>query len=103
MLNYRLASYLKDLLSRLPAQNIQQVTFVVIRSPERRDWRGWNELDDVLAGVKFRRLREVAIMLYFDYNPGVTRQDFLDQFPSMHAKGILNILEPDLETLIDRP
>jgi hypothetical protein len=42
-------------------------------------------------------------MLYLDRHPDVTRQDLMDQFPSMHAKGILNILEPDLETLIDRP
>ena len=34
---------------------------------------------------------------------GVTRQYVMNQFASMYAKGILNIWEPDVETLLDRP
>jgi hypothetical protein len=75
---------------------MQQITFaVLLGSLERIDWQGWNEVDDVLAGVKFGRLREVAMMLYFDHHPDATRQDLMNQFPPMYAKGIL-------ETLMDR-
>ena len=88
-------SYLKYLLSRLSAPNIQQITFeVLLVSPKRKDWQGWNEVDDVLAGVKFKGLREVAIVMnsgsYMDYN---VRQYVTDQFPSMYDRGILNIIE----------
>jgi len=40
-------------------------------------------------------------MLHLAHHPGVTRQDIMDQFPSMNAKGILNIWEPDPKTLMD--
>ena len=63
--NYPLARYVKYLLSGLSAPNIQQITIVVLPSWRRyeMDWRqGWNEVDQVLDGVKFRELREVAML-----------------------------------------
>ena len=89
-------SYLKYLLSRLSAPNIQQITFeVLLVSPKRKDWQGWNEVDDVLAGVKFRGLREVAIVMNSDQNMGYNvRQHLTDLFPSMYDRGILNIIVP---------
>ena len=87
--SHPVASYLKYLLSGLSAPNIQQITFAVLLvSPKRKDWQGWNEVDDVLAGVKFRGLREVAIVVR---DVDIVRQLVTDQFPSMYDKGILNI------------
>jgi len=59
----------------------------------------WNEVDDVLATVKFGRLREVTIVL-ISYHRDLdrTRQDLIDLFPSMYAKGILNIRRPSYTT-----
>jgi hypothetical protein len=85
------ASYLKYILSRLSTPNIQQITFAVpLWSPEVI-WQGWNGVDDVLAGVKFGRLREVTIVITYTRDLDRIRQDLTDQFPSMYAKGILNI------------
>ena len=85
-----LASYLKYLLSSLSAPNIQQITIVVMPFSEIMNWQGWNEVDHVLAGAKFGRLREVAIVVH-GRNVDMIRQDLIDQFPSMYDKGILNI------------
>jgi hypothetical protein len=87
----KLASYLKYLLSCLSAPNIQQITFTVMLYGERTKWQGWNEIDHVLAGAKFGRLREVAIVVHGWNFVGMIRQDLIDQFPSMYDKGILNI------------
>src|SRR5271170_1993168 len=86
------ASYLTYLLSRISAQNIQQITFVVLLySREERNWRGWNEVDQVLDGVKFRELREVAIVVNTFHSMDIIRQHLTDQFPSMYDRGILDI------------
>jgi len=88
--NHLLPSYLKYLLSRLSAPNIQQITFMV---PRPVNWQGWNEVDQVLDGIKFRGLREVAIVVntYRSTDLNIMRQVFTDQFPSMYGKGILDI------------
>src|SRR5271170_7108368 len=86
----QLASYLKYLLSRLSAQNIQQITFVVL-SREAMDWQGWNEVDHVLDGIKFRGLREVGIVVSPVQDMDIIRQHW---FPSMYGKGILDIRRP---------
>jgi|ERR1700722_1376892 len=91
----QLASYLKHLLSGLSAPNIHQIAFsVLLYSHEARNWRGWNEVDQVLDGVKFRGLREVAIVAHSprDMDMDIIRQHLTDQFPSMHDRGILNII-----------
>jgi hypothetical protein len=85
------ASYLKYLLSGLSSPNIQQITFAVPPWSGEVNWQGWNEVDDVLDGVKFRGLREVAIVITHTRDLDRIRQDLTDQFPSMYAKGILNI------------
>src|ERR1700722_20263307 len=83
----QVASYLKYLLTRLSAQNIQQITFVVL-SCEAMDWQGWNEVDQVLDGIKFTGLREVAIVVSPVQDMDIIRQHW---FPSMYGKGILDI------------
>ena|ERR1700722_12263107 len=85
--NYQLARYVKYLLSRLPAPNIQQIT-VLLRSCEAMNWR---EVDQVLDGVKFGSLREVAIVANTYQGMDIIRQYLTDQFPSMYDRGILNI------------
>src|ERR1700722_7506581 len=87
LLSPPVASYLKYLLSRLSAPNIQQITLVVL-SCEGMDRHGWNEVDQVLDGIKFRGLREVAIVV-----SRVQDMDIISQhwFPSMYSKGILDI------------
>ena len=85
----QLASYLKHLLSGLSAPNIQQITIVVpLWSREAMNLR---EVDQVLDGVKFRGLREVAIVAHTNWDMDIVRQDFTDQFPSMFDRGILAI------------
>jgi hypothetical protein len=87
----KLASYLKYLLSSHSALNIQQITFMVSTYANQRiKWQGWNEIDHVLAGAKFGRLREVAIVVR-GCGVGIICQDLIDQFPSMYDKGILNV------------
>src|ERR1700722_3969589 len=82
--NRPLASYLKYLLSGLSAPNIQQVTiWGVVWSREDKDWGGWSEVDQVLDGVKFGGLREVAIVVYTHQDMDFIHQHFTDQFPSM--------------------
>jgi|ERR1700722_1004736 len=91
--NHQLASYLKYLLSRLPTSNIQQITIIVAVlqwSHDAMNRRGWNEVDQVLDGVKFRGLREVAIAVNTQ-GMDIICQYFTDMFPSMYGKGILNI------------
>ena len=83
--------YLKYLLSRLSAPNLQQITiFIAVRprSREALDWEGWNETDQVLDGVKFRGLREVSIVVNSNRDMVLVREHV---FPSMYAKGILNV------------
>src|SRR5271170_5415570 len=88
----QLASYLKYLLSRLSAPNIQQITFLVLLcSRETSNWRGWNEVDQVLDGVKFRGLREVAIAVDTYDDMDIVRQLLTEQFPAMFDRGILDI------------
>jgi hypothetical protein len=85
------ASYV-HLLSRLSAPNIQQITFeVMLPSREATNWWGWSEVDQVLDGVKFRGLREVAIVVNTYEDKALVRQHLTDQFPSMYGKGILDI------------
>src|ERR1700722_6700685 len=85
---HQLASYLKYLLSRLSAPNIQQITFVVL-SREAMDWQGWNEEEKFLDGIKFMGLREVAIVVSPVQDMDINiRQHW---FPSMYGKGILDI------------
>jgi len=68
---------------------------LVLESREETDWQGWNEVDNVLAGIKFGRLREVAIVVdHYSRDLDMTRQHVTAQFPSMYDKGILNIREP---------
>src|ERR1700722_441034 len=86
-----LASYLKYLLSCLSTPNIQQITLFMLRSSEETNWQGWNEVDDVLAGVKFGSLWEVTIVISYWHDLDRIRQDLMEQFPSMYARGILNI------------
>jgi len=68
----------------------------MLGSCEETNWPGWNEVDDILAGVKFGRLREVTIVVY-SASRDLDRicQDLTHQFPSMYAKGILNIRPED--------
>src|ERR1700722_1511919 len=88
----QLASYLKYLLSRLSAPNIQQITIaVLLYSREEIHWRGWNEVDQVLDGIKFRGLREGAIVVNTYRDMDIIRQNLTDQFPSMCGKGILTV------------
>jgi len=89
----QLASYLKCLLSRLSATpNIQQITIAVLLwSREEMYWPGWNEIDQILDGVKFRGLREVAIVVNTYRDMDIIRQNLTDQFASMYGKGILKI------------
>jgi|ERR1700722_13639206 len=95
--NHQLPSYLKHLLFRLSAPNIQQVT-VLLGSCEAMNWRGWNEVDQVLDGVKFGSLREVAIIVVNTYQGmDIIRQHFTYQFPSMYDRGILNIKAQERE------
>ena len=89
--NYLLASYLKYLLSGISALNIRQITFVVILSCTPMNWQGWNDIDQVLDGVKFRGLREVAIVVNAYQDMDIIRQHLTDRFPSMYGKGILDI------------
>jgi|ERR1700722_2802253 len=91
--DHPLASYLKYLLSRLSAPNIQQITFHLLWSPEPMNWEGWNEVDQVLDGVNFRGLREVAIEMAADNNQEmeIAYQHAIDQFPSMWDRGILDV------------
>jgi hypothetical protein len=89
--NDPLASYLKHLLSRVSAPNVQQITFVDPLWSGEVNWQGWNEVDDVLAGVKFGRLREVTIVISYCHGQDRIRQRLTDRFPSMYGKGILNI------------
>ena len=89
--NHQLASSLKYLLSGLSAPNIQQITFVVLLGCYEANWQGWNDIDQVLDGVKFRGLREVAIVMNAHENLDIIRQHLTDQFPSMYSKGILDI------------
>ena len=85
----QLASYLKYLLSRLSAPNIQQITIAVpLWSDETMNWR---EVDQVLDGVKFRGLRRVAIVVTTYWDMDIVRQHFTDQFPCMLDRGILAI------------
>jgi hypothetical protein len=87
----QLASYLKYLLSRLSAPNIQQITIVVpLWSREDMDWGSWSEVDQVLDGIKFRGLREVAIVVN-TYRVESIRRHLTDQFPAMFDRGILDI------------
>jgi hypothetical protein len=89
----QLASYVKNLLSCLSAPNIQQITIMVpLWSGQEINWWGWNEVDQVLDGVKFRGLREVAIVVNTYEDMDIIRQYFTGQFPSMYGKGILNII-----------
>jgi hypothetical protein len=89
----QLAPYLKYLLSSISSPSIQQITFsIVVLGPTT--WQGWNGVDNVLAGVKFGRLREVTIVVNTDQDMDIIRQHLTDQFPSMYDKGILNIREP---------
>src|SRR5271170_7652009 len=91
----QLVSYLKYLLSRLSAPNIQQITFAVLLGfREERNLSGWNEVDQVLDGVKFRGLRKVAIVVHNKYiydGIDIVRRYFTDQFPAMFDRGILDI------------
>ena len=84
----QLASYLKYLLSRLSAPNIRQITIMVLWYGEEMNW---NEVDQVLDGVKFRGLREVAIVVFTYLDMDIIRQHLTDQFPSVYGKGILDI------------
>src|ERR1700722_5160426 len=85
----QLASYLKYLLSSPSALNIQQIPIsVLLWSREAMNLR---EVDQVLDGVKFRGLREVAIVAHTNWDMDIVRQDFTDQFPSMFDRGILAI------------
>ena len=70
----------------------------MLGSGEDVNWQCLNEVDDVLAGVKFGRLREVTIVLPYWRDLDRTRQDLMDLFPSMYAKGILNIRTPNKTT-----
>jgi hypothetical protein len=54
-------------------------------------WRGWNEVDQILDGVKFGGLREVAIVVNTYRDMDIVRY-FTDQFPSIYDRGILNII-----------
>ena len=91
------ASYLKYLLSRLSAANIQQITIAVpLWSDETMNWRGWNEVDQVLDDVKFRGLRRVAIVVTTFGDMDFIRQHLTGQFSSMYGKGILDIREGSL-------
>jgi len=69
---------------------------IVLESSDETNWQGWNEVDNVLAGIKFGRLREVAIVVKDHYRRDLdrTRQHLTAQFPSMYDKGILNIRQP---------
>ena|ERR1700722_4253009 len=89
----QLASYLKYLLSRLSAPNIQHITFAVrLWTHGAMHWRCWNEVDQVLDGSKFRGLREVAIVVnHTSHNIDIIRQHLTDRFPSMYGRGILDI------------
>jgi len=58
---------------------------------EEMNWSGWNEVDDVLAGINFGRLREVTIVTSDRPDLDGIRQDLMDQLHSVYAKGILNI------------
>jgi hypothetical protein len=87
-----LASYFKYIFSRLSAPNIQQITLFMLWSGEGANWRGWNELDQVLGGVKFRGLREVVIVVDTRRDMAIIRQHLTDQFPSMYDRGILNVI-----------
>ena len=91
--NHPLAPYLKYLLSRLSATNLQQITiFIAVPwSHDAMNWHGWNEVDQVLDGVKFRGLKEVAIVVNADQDTDNIRQHLTDQFPSMYGKGTLDI------------
>jgi hypothetical protein len=83
----QLASYLKYLLPRLSAPNIQLTIQVLDRLLEVN----WNEVDQILDGVKSGGLREVAIVMPYWCDLDRIRQDLTDQFPSMYNRGILNI------------
>ena|ERR1700722_5134400 len=85
--SHPVASYLKYLLSGLSAPNLQQITFEVLVM-RRHEAMNWWEVDRVLDGVKFRGLREVAIVVR---DVDIVRQLVTDQFPSMYDRGILNI------------
>jgi hypothetical protein len=103
--NHRLASYLKYLFSHLSTPNIQQITIIIALqwSREAINWRGWNEVDQVLDGVKFRGLREVAIVVNTYHDMDIIRHHFTDQFPSMYDRGILNItrgFSPMINTVV---
>jgi hypothetical protein len=89
----QLVSYPKYLLSRLSAPNIQQITFLVMLLwRDAMNWRGWNEVDQILNRVKPRGRREVAIVVDTNQEDmDMIRQDLTGQFPSMYDRGILNI------------
>jgi hypothetical protein len=91
----QLASYVKYLLSRLSAPNIQQITITMTALPWPRqamNWQGWNEVDRVLDGVKFRGLRGVAIVVNTYEGMDVIRLLLTNQLPSMYKRGIPNII-----------
>jgi len=79
---------------------MQQITFVVFYL-EGASWQGWNEVDHVLAGVQFGRLKEVAIVVYHCRDMDMTRQRLVAQFSSMYDRGILNIRKPNYKQIID--
>jgi len=80
----QLVSYLKSLLSRLSAPNIQQITIgVPLWTSGELNWRGWNEVDQVLDSVKFRELREVAFVVTTFHDMDIIRRHLTDQFPCM--------------------
>src|ERR1700722_8011979 len=91
--NHPLLNYLKYLLSSLSAPNIQQIMIFMVlpRYCEPMNWRGWDEEEQVLDGVKFRGLKEVVILVKTDQDMDIIRQHLTDQFPSMHGRGILDI------------
>ena len=55
------------------------------------NWQGWNEVDQVLHGVKFRGLREVEIVVNSNWGLDIVRRHVTDQFPFMFDRGILDI------------
>ena|ERR1700722_4929156 len=92
----QVASYLKYLLSRISAPNMQQITITTgvlrPRQAQAMNWRGWNEVDQVLDGEKFRGLRGVEITVTTYEGMEYIHQVLIDQFPSTYGKGILDII-----------
>ena len=64
------------------------ITFAVLLwSREAMNWQGWNEVDQVLDGVKIQGTKEVAIVVNTNYDyQGIQAQSYVKNVTGTRSK-----------------